>query len=148
MRLFTTFEKEKGTRFKGEDYFLELQQRIKDKRIDYIRPSPQYEGLTEYWSAIIPKVAEQKKKSMWNLYYLVDNQIIRSPEGHRLVILCSFFGVAPGLLVENGKGNTCKMQWNIDASMSTEVSFYPLVLEDWKTMHIGLIKFFDNIRME
>lgn len=63
IRLFTTFEKEKGTRFTHEDYYLTLQQRIKNDRVAYVRASPQYSGLTEYWSTALPnnKRANEKK---------------------------------------------------------------------------------------
>jgi len=151
LRLFTTFEKEKGTWFKGDDFYLRLQQRIKAGRISYIRPSPQYEGFTEYWSTVLIKMTEEQrnKNTLWTIYYLVDDPKTTSPEGHRLVIRCSFFGTALEPLVEQKlKNNTCKMQWNIDASMSIEVGFYPLILDDWRAMYRGLIKFFNNIRME
>ncbi|EPJ48888.1 MAG: hypothetical protein OFPII_04240 [Osedax symbiont Rs1] len=151
LRLFTTFEKEKGTRLKGDDFYLRLQQRIEAGRISYIRPSPQYEGFTEYWSTVLIKMTEEQrnKNTLWTIYYLVDDPKITSPEGHRLVVRCSFFGTALEPLVEQKlKNNTCKMQWNIDASMSIEVGFYPLILDDWRAMYHGLQVFITNIRME
>ncbi|MEH6445251.1 MAG: hypothetical protein V7784_15255 [Oceanospirillaceae bacterium] len=150
LRLFTTFEKEKGTSFKRDDFYLNLQQRIKAGQIDYIRPSPKYKGLTEYWSVVQSNTTkeERKKKMSWTIYYLVDDPQIVSPQGHRLVIRCGFFGVAPGSLVEDGGINTCKIQWNLDTSMSMEIRLYPLILDDWKAMYHGLIKFIISIRVE
>lgn len=149
IRLFTTFEKEKGTRFTHEDYYLTLQERIKNDRVAYVRASPQYPGLTEYWSTALPKTREQMKKSQhWHIYYLTDDPQITSPEGHPLTMRCRFFGVAPDILVQPAKKKSCRMQWHIDESMAIEIDFNPIVLDDWQTMHHGLSAFINNIRME
>ncbi|PCJ36565.1 MAG: hypothetical protein COA75_07220 [Cellvibrionales bacterium] len=67
MRLFTTFEEDKGS--SGDDYYLLLQERIKNRllpqpkisngRIEYIRPSTKYPGLTEYWSTVLTVTKEE-----------------------------------------------------------------------------------------
>ena len=153
MWLFTTFEEDKGS--SSDDYYLLLQERIKNRlllqpkisngRIEYIRPSTKYPGLTEYWSTAFPK--ELKKNHTWTVYYLANDKGFVSTENNPLVIRCNFFGVAPDSLKDLSR-RPCNMQWNIDDSMSIEVRFSAVVLDDWKTMYHGLKTFVNAIRME
>ena len=147
--LYTTYEKEKGSHFKGEDYYLLLQQRLQDKRVAYIRPSQQFKGLTEYWSRPVRgKKEETKRRHIWQIFYLTDDARFTSTENNPLVIECLFFGIAPDVLAQEPSRKDCYMQWNIDASMSTQVQFNYVVMDDWQTMYHGVKAFINDIRME
>ena len=152
LRLFTTFENKKGTRFKKGDYYFNLQKMIDTKRIHITRQSPLYEGHTEHWATlgrITTKEERQTERMSWLVYYVADDLTTNSPEGYPLVIRCMFFGIAPIFISENAVDkNDCKMQWNIDTSMSIEIGFSSLILDNWRLMYQGLQEFLTNIRME